>query len=732
MPGVPGGLPGFIGVGFGRVGSRPGEALADEAPRGYGCRPGLPQQLDRMPAEPIKILIVDDTPETLVSLEAVLRGPAYGIVTASSGEEALRFLLRNDCALILMDVQMRGMDGFEAARLVRSNERTRTIPIVFLTAVNGEGFAMRGYEAGGIDFLLKPIDPDVLRAKVAGFAELHRAKEQIARQAALLREHDRLERQRALAELELRGMRRERAAQERYRRLVEGITHAVVWSVDPLTLACTFVSPSAQTILGYPAGDRERVLDALRAAAEGGERVVPVRHAFVGADGRFARFQTEFCLVAADDEGRSQIRALSVDLSEAVHAEEVLAFLDRAGSTLAASLDLDVTVDQVARVCVPYLADWCAVTLSPDVTGGRAVESVAHPAGELADAARRLASAPALAALCSSGGAEIAADLALRAALARCGPPPGVAPVAMLCVPLYARARRIGTLRLFRSSGRVGYRDRDLGVAQELGRRAAQAIENAILYRESREAIRIRDEFLSIASHELRTPLTPLALQSDALVDLVGKHVSDERVRAQIQRRLATLGRQVERMTRLVGNLLDVSRLRSGRLELQLEDCDLSDLARDITARFEEDLSRAGRHIRCDVDGAVRGRWDRARLDQVLTNLIANAVRYGGEKPISVTLRKAPDHATLTVSDQGPGIPDGELGRIFESFERGQQSRAHGGLGLGLFIARRIVEAHGGNIAVSSEAGKGADFTVTLPLAPPAWAAREEDRAAPA
>ncbi|HET7825225.1 MAG TPA: ATP-binding protein [Anaeromyxobacter sp.] len=699
--------------------------------------------------DPIKLLVVDDTAETLLSLEAILSEPGYEVVAARSGEEALRFLLKNDCALILMDVQMRGLDGFETARLVRSNERTRSIPIVFLTAASGEGrFVMRGYEAGGIDFLFKPVDPDMLRAKVAAFAELHRAKEQIARQAALLREHDRLERQRALAELELRSVRRERAAQERYRRLVEGITHAIVWTVDPLTLACTFVSPSAQAILGYPAedwlrvpgfwrgivpvADQERVLEAVRAAAAGADRV-PVRHAFVGADGRVARFQTELSLVAGDDEGRSQIRALSVDVTESLRAEEVLAFLDRAGSTLAGSLELDVTVDQVARLPVPYLADWCAVCVYPDATGERTFEAASHADDGLAGAARQLASSLARTTLCSSGRAEIATELALRAAVAKCAPsPPGVAPTAALCVPLHARGRAIGSLRLFRASGRVGYSGRDLAVAQELGRRAAQAIENAILYRESREAIRARDEFLSIASHELRTPLTPLALQSDALVELVGKHVPDERVRAQLQRRLATLGRQVERMTRLVANLLDVSRLRSGRLELQLEECDLADLTRDIAARFEEDLSRAGRHIRCEVDGALCGRWDRARLDQVLTNLIANAVRYGGEKPISVRLRRTPEGAALTVSDQGAGIPEADLGRIFEGFERGRNSRSDGGLGLGLFIARRIVEAHGGHIAVSSQAGKGAEFTVTLPLAPPAWEAPEEERATPA
>jgi signal transduction histidine kinase/DNA-binding response OmpR family regulator len=691
-----------------------------------------------MSNDPVKILIVDDTPETLLSLEALLRQPDHDIVVASSGEAALKFLLTSDCALILLDVQMPGMDGFETARLVRSNDRTRSIPIVFLTAVSGETrFAMRGYEVGGIDFLTKPIDPDVLRAKVAAFVEMHRAREQIARQAALLREHERVERQRALAELELRSVRRERAAQDRYRRLVEGITHAIVWTIDPVTLGCTFVSPSVTAILGYPlddwlrapelwrdilpADDRVRVMDAVRRAVTNEGERVPVRHAFVASDGRTARFQTELCLVEDDDDPRSQLRAFSVDLTDVVRAEEVLAFLDRAGATLASSLELEVTFDQVARLAVPALADWCAVSASPDATGGKQVDAVAHANDGHVEAARQLASSPALDRLSAAGRPQIVPQAALREALAACGPLPAeVAPAAMMVVPLLARGRPVGTMRLFRTGGQAAYREPDRILAEELGRRAAQAIDNAILYRASREAIRIRDEFLSIASHELRTPLTPLSLQADALADIVGKHISDDRMRAQIQRRLATLGRQVERMTRLVENLLDVSRLRSGRLELELEDCDLSDLAKDITARFEEDLSRAGRHIQCVADGTLQGRWDRARLDQVLTNLIANAVRYGGEKPISVKLHRTPEHAKITVSDQGVGIPEQDLDRIFESFERGENSRSHGGLGLGLFIARRIVEAHGGNIAVSSRVGEGADFTVTLPLAPAA------------
>src|SRR5512138_3690715 len=168
--------------------------------------------------ERVKILVVDDRRDNLLAVETVLRKPEYDIVLAGSGAEALRFLLHDDCALILLDVQMPDMDGFETARLVRGNPRTRSIPIVFMTGVNREQrFVAMGYGAGAIDYILKPVDPDVLRAKVAGFVQLHREREVALNQAARLREQERAERLAAIEQLEHRSSRRQHAASERYR-----------------------------------------------------------------------------------------------------------------------------------------------------------------------------------------------------------------------------------------------------------------------------------------------------------------------------------------------------------------------------------------------------------------------------------------------------------------------------------------------------------------------------------
>jgi len=689
-------------------------------------------------AAPARLLLVDDRAENLQALESVLRAPGHELVLARSGAEALKYLLRADCALILMDVQMPQLDGIETARLIRANPRTRAIPIVFMTAVSHERrFVTLGYDAGAVDYLVKPVDPALLRAKVASFVELHRARQEIARQAALLRRQEDLDRRRALAEVELRALRRERAAQDRYRRLVEGISHAIVWTVEPESLACTFASPSAASILGepverwtaepalwtrlVPSEDRERLVGAVRAAARG-RGALAVEHGFARADGGVARFVTHVELVPAQDDGRTEVRAFSVDVTDAQRAEASLALLDRAGAALAASLDLGATLEAAARLALPDLADACAVELHGREPGP--ILAVASPAGGEPHV-RALAADPALPPPPADGSAHLTRHLeeALGrdgAAAARALWPAG--PIAAVSVALAARGRTLGTLRLLAGPGGA-FGPRELRVVEELGRRAAQAIDHALLYREAREAVSLRDEFISVASHELRTPLTPLLLQTRTLVKLVaGQPAGADR--DGLLDRLATCVRQVDRMSRLVANLLDVTRLNSRGVELSPEPFDLRDLVGDVAARFRDELARADRALVVEADGAVPGRWDRLGIDQVLTNLAANAVRYGRAGPVAIRLSREGGRAVVRVSDRGPGIPSEEAARVFERFFRGQGARADGGLGLGLYICRRIVEAHGGAIAVESGPQGGTTFTVELPIAaePPAGA----------
>jgi PAS domain S-box-containing protein len=244
------------------------------------------------------------------------------------------------------------------------------------------------------------------------------------------------------------------------------------------------------------------------------------------------------------------------------------------------------------------------------------------------------------------------------------------------------------------------------------GRRRAEA-ERARLLQEAREAIRARDDFLAIASHELRTPLTPLRLglqRTQKLLQAPG--YSD----AELRERLATVDRQVVRINRLVDSLLDLSRLQRGTLQLQTERLDLAALVREVVERSREVLVQSGCEALLDASEPVWVSADRLRMEQVVENLLSNAVKYGAGQPVGVRCVADEGLARLSVQDRGIGIAPEDQKRIFERFERASSVRHYGGFGLGLFILREIVEAHGGRVSVQSQPGTGATFTVVLPL----------------
>ncbi|WP_224247443.1 sensor histidine kinase [Hyalangium gracile] len=236
---------------------------------------------------------------------------------------------------------------------------------------------------------------------------------------------------------------------------------------------------------------------------------------------------------------------------------------------------------------------------------------------------------------------------------------------------------------------------------------------------QTQEALRLRDEFLSIASHELRTPLTALQLQLHSLRELL---VSAEQ---KVQTKLDRATRSSERLVDLVESLLDVSRISTGRFEMNPQPLDLSEVVHEATERLRESATRAGCELTVIADGSVPGTGDRLRLEQVLTNLLSNAIKYAARAPIEVSLVREAETAVLEVRDRGPGIPEEALPRIFERFERAVEMRHYGGLGLGLYVVREIVKAHDGMVTVRNLPGGGACFTIRLPLVPGATA-REE------
>ncbi len=246
-----------------------------------------------------------------------------------------------------------------------------------------------------------------------------------------------------------------------------------------------------------------------------------------------------------------------------------------------------------------------------------------------------------------------------------------------------------------------------LPLVEALAHRCSLALENARLFEGTRRAIRERDEFIAIAAHELRTPLTALKLQLDRVLRVAPSTTAANSVT-----------RQVSRLTRLVESLLDISRLNRGRIELSPEPTDLTALVRDVAERLGGEAARADSPLRLQLEADVRGMWDPLRLEQIVTNLVTNALKFGGGAPVEISVEQQGDRARLAVTDHGRGIEPGQVRRIFDRFAQAVSAREYGGLGLGLYLVKQLVESHGGHIDVSSEPGHGATFTVELPALP--------------
>jgi signal transduction histidine kinase len=388
--------------------------------------------------ETTKLLIVDDLPENLRALGALLRDDERTIHQATSGEAALALLLEHDFALAIIDVQMPGMDGFELAELMRGTDRTRDIPIVFVSAAGRElNYAFKGYEAGAVDFLYKPLDSDMVKSKVNVFVALHRQRQETQRQVEAL---------------------------EQARR------------------------------------EQEATLQELHAAEE-----------------------------------------------------------------------------------------------------------------------------------------------------------------------------------------------------------------------ELRRALHMRDEFMSMVAHELRTPLNTLFLETQLRKMQIDRGQQEAFNPEVWKKMVARDDRQIQSMIRLIDDMLDVSRIRSGKLSIRPGWTELSELLRRVVSDLCRQAADAGCDITLHAPVAVSGWWDEFRIEQVIVNLLTNALRYGDGKPVRVSMEVDEKVVRIAVCDGGAGIPPESRGKIFEPFERGVDNGVSAGLGLGLYISRQLAEAHKGMLTVDSEPGQGSTFVLTLP-----------------
>jgi predicted ATPase/signal transduction histidine kinase/tRNA A-37 threonylcarbamoyl transferase component Bud32 len=409
---------------------------------------------------------------------------------------------------------------------------------------------------------------------------------------------------------------------------------------------------------------------------------------------------------------------------EAEAAERRALLLGEATAVMTSTLDYEGVFSALTRLCVRAFADWAIIDLIEAGNTVRLAGAHRDPnkeplLSELAERYPARVGSPSSAATVLRTGKPLLLphldDEAVRALVVDGHHADLVKQLgtrSLIVVPLVARDSVLGALTLV-SATPGAFGPADLELVTEIGRRAALAIDNARLLRGSQQAVRLRDEFLSVASHELRTPITTLTLTVDRFLraEASGKQPSPESLSSGLNR----LKHGTQRLERLTQELLDVTRIEHARLELTPVNADLAALARQAAEGLEFDLTAAGCPVQIDAPGPVAGVWDPSRLEQVITNLLSNALKFGPGRPIEVRVSTAGDSAKLSVRDHGLGIePDRQAG-IFNRFERAVPTAQYGGLGLGLYIARRIVQAHGGDLRVESQPGRGATFTLTLP-----------------
>jgi PAS domain S-box-containing protein len=421
---------------------------------------------------------------------------------------------------------------------------------------------------------------------------------------------------------------------------------------------------------------------------------------------------------------------------DAEQANERLTLLAEASKRLAATLRPSDALAALASAVVPALAEWSFVVQRGPNDDMRIV-AIAHGDPSRAALARRLeqgvidpAAPEGPSRVFRSGETSFYEGLTdEHLSLDRTDPPVvGLRDPArlsllrrlgarsLLCVPVRGRSEIDAVLACVTASDPQRYDRDDAVLGLELANRAASSIENGRLLDEALDAVRAREDFLTVAAHELRTPLTSAVLQTQGLLRTI------RRGGLPVESAVASLeasDRQLRRLASLVDGLLDASRAAMNKFVCHREDVDLAAVVRGAVALMDAELRRAGCSVHVSAPAEVKGgRFDASRMEQVVTNLLSNALKFGAGHPVEVTLTASGDRAALCVEDHGIGISQEDQARIFHRFERAVSTRHFGGLGLGLYLSAQIVRAHGGTIGVESKPGQGARFFVVLPLGP--------------
>jgi PAS domain S-box-containing protein len=632
-------------------------------------------------APAVNILLVDDQEANLRALEAILRPLGQDLVRAGSGEAALRHLLRQDFAVVLLDVQMRGLDGFETAKLIRGRERSRHTPIIFLTAAETADFpAAKAYTLGAVDYLVKPLVPDILRAKVGVFVQLFQ-------QAERARRMERAEYEQRLANEALR------VSERRFRAIIENSYDALAL-LDPAA-TIRYASPSTARVLGHAPeefvgrngfefmhpDDLRRTTDIFRRLVEHPGTTLTATFQYRHKDGTWLWIEATGTGLLHEP-GVGAVVVNYRDITEQRRAAEALRESEQRFARFMQHLPgLAWAKDLGGRYVYANDAAERAFRTPRAALYGKTDEAVFPPetAAQFKQNDRR--------ALASEAGVRVVETLkqedgVVHHSVVSKFPIPGPG----------GRPALVG------------------GMAIDITDRVE--MEAAL-----KDADRRKDEFLAVLAHELRNPLAPLLNGLHILRQPGATPQSQEQTRDMMER-------QLRHLARLVDDLLDVSRISRGKVQLRCERIDLARLARTAAEDRRPVLERAG--LALVVKAPETPVWvtgDRTRLAQIVNNLLDNSAKFsdGGRK---VTVRVAADagqrRAVLSVRDEGIGIEPEVLPRLFNVFAQADRSldRSRGGLGLGLALVKGLAELHAGGAEAFSEGpGRGAEFRVWLPLA---------------
>ncbi len=418
-------------------------------------------------------------------------------------------------------------------------------------------------------------------------------------------------------------------------------------------------------------------------------------------------------------DGRRAKILLIDDVTETRRAERCLNFLTDSGIAIADCLCLKSTLEKVMQLAALQFNGFCSIHLQRE-DKSNFLAGCAHQDELLSQNFREalakieidVASPRGIGRVISTGQSELSEngfviDSRLQSFNLR----------SHMCAPLRTRGKTIGAITLF--SAKEIFDGFDLTVFETFARRVAQAVDNAKLYDNMKDALRLRDDFISIASHELRTPLTALKLNLQYMQRIFGKELEPGTFLERAERILLSSKRQVDRVDRLIQDLLDLSRIRTGHISLDYENIDLGDLVLGLVDRYREPLREAGCSVAVDFHKSVVGYWDRSKLELIVTNLLTNAMKYGAKNPVEISIYSEFNYAIFRIRDHGIGINEKDKEKIFNKFERGSTKlHARSSLGLGLFLVKQFVRVLGGTIDVQSTFGQGAEFTFKLPLKP--------------